>query len=488
MNQPAVSGVGAAVGAPSAGAGGAALGSASRGWLVGAFILWGLTLLRPTFSNGDAAAYAHAALKGEIAPYQLHTAYLLVARGWLALTQGLVPSLVDSWPGAKMLHGVLPPALSSALSLNLLSLVWGVVAVIGLLRLERRFLPGRLVGIAALCWLGMPGVLHALTTAEVEAMTWALCIWSLVLWLDGRVWVGPMVWGMALMVTPAAVAMAPAFPLRPEPPKRQLLILFGLPVLMWGVLALISGPDILYGARGLLSSPPRVPLKEMLELRMGQLPAALGAVQLFLLVGLLAAFRGEWLEGGRLLRALVFTTMQTFLMTDRYRDIPAYGFVGVLVALVAAQGWHLTRERVSGRQGSGFFFGLVGGALLLQCVLADQQVRKLRREEQQLACKSVALADASRMDDAFRVYGPFREQRLFMWYTGRVIGDGATPSTGKLGSDGLPDEEGWYLGMPGVLPFRSGWQLVPIWLEDPDAPMAVWRWRRTAEPDPLMSD
>lgn len=483
MNQPAIS----SASAPALSAAAVSSTSTTRRapWiLLGVFLLWGLTLLRATFANGDAAAYAEAALRGTTGPYAIHTGYLLAAQVWLKLTGLFMPAVISMWPGVKLLHGVLPSSLTTALSLNLLSLVWGGLAVMALLRLERRYLPGRLPGIAVACWLGMPGVLAALTTAEVEAMTWALSLWSLVLWLEGRSLGAPAVWGLAMTVTPAAVAMAPAFPLRPEPPRRELVGLFLIPLLMWGMLALLSGDVILHGPRGLLTSPPRVPLREMLEFRLGQLPSALGVSPFFALLGLLAAFRGDWPEGSRLIRALLFTTLQTFLMTDRYRDIPAYGFVGALLALVAAQGWHMTLEQVRGRLMGGVFVAGVGGALLLQLVLSDQSVRKVRRDDRLLACKSVALADVSRLDDAFRVYGPFRERRLFTWYTGRVIGD----EQAGLASDGLAQDEGWYLGMPAILPFRRGWELVPIQLEDPDEPITVWRWRRTVEPDPFMAD
>lgn len=338
-------------------------------WLL-LWVGWGLSLVQPTFSNGDAAVYLEQLLRGEYQLRTIHAGYLRSAGVWLEGLSGLGFPAWWEGRGGRPQEGPL-------LALHLHSVLWGGVAVGLLLRLERRLWGAAPVYWSPLLWLAMPPILKALTTAEVEPMAWALQLGALLAWLEGRALLAGVLWGAAFWVTPLVVVSLPVFGLlAPEGGAgrrvffRLLLGLSLLPLLLlW-----LHGADWLGGPRGIWRQPEGMGRWDALERRLGELPAGLGLLLCLCGWSLARLNPPEGVKSleAAWLRTLGASTLLAFLL-DRFRDMPAYGFPAALLAL-----WLSRAVRVPA---SWRMRGLLLGLLLLQGVLADQKVRASRREE-----------------------------------------------------------------------------------------------------------
>lgn len=419
-------------------------------------LLWGLTLLRGTLSNGDAVVYLAQALDGDLGQRTVHLGYLLGLSSFLGAWQVLVlPLLTDLW---SFLPDLAPPSsltlqTAQALGMNFFSLGWGLVGAWALMRLELELgggeTPSR-VPFTALIWWSFPPILTAVTTGEVEAMMWALCLVSLWGWRVSRPLTAGLALGCALTVTPAALSVLPALwslapqsGLRTSPGKwvqkwphgaawAQLTLMALVPMaftLWWG------GDDYWRGPRGLLTAPVGMTRGDALELRLGQLPAAWGLWALFLVPGVASAVSGAWPAGRRVCEALLMTTLVTWAVLDPFRDIPAYGISAALLALVVAQGVRTSVGSAPGVSASnpgppvpevldgnvsraglwkrGWKWGCLGVGVL-QLVLADQTVRWERRQEADFARHALELGSGSKPASPPK---RFSEEQLKAWYT-----------------------------------------------------------------------
>lgn len=316
-----------------------------RRWVLWALLaVWGLTLLRGTVGNGDAALYLQQVQHGSLRERSVHAGYLWTLHGFLSLWSPLVGSdgwltwfWLDSGAGAQW------PALFSlpdglmwtahgrtqariTWGMQLFSWLWGLVGCYALVKLSAgtedavtRYAQGAAPGPAsfkrsgtwteaavsllpALLWLSCPPVLKALTTGEVESMAWGLGLLSVWQWQRQQPLLGALLLGVALTVTPLMVTLLPVLlvlELRNavDPGRHQgrlrrwgALMLTVLPLLLvWG----LTGTDWFTGPRGVLSAPPGMSLVERLELRLGELPSSLGLTLLWVVPGVMALWPAQ---------------------------------------------------------------------------------------------------------------------------------------------------------------------------------------------------
>lgn len=409
-------------------------GRGGRVWCWMGLMGWTLTLLRPTVSNGDAVVYLQQALEGRLDVRSVHAGYVLSLHLFLRVWQELLAALgalsgvfspLLSGLEARPLVWSLPPGLPAlpdgltwtspglqqawlSLGMQLHAWSWGGVAVGSLCRLCRHeetgpggsLLPG-------LLWLSCPPVLAALTTGEVESMAWGLGLLSLSCWREGQRYRAGLLWGLALTVTPLVVTFLPAYAWVPargrgftglagsawlkdgwerwQRPWRwdfrgEWLGPMLLALLPLGLVWSFCWHDWWLGPRGVLSAPEGMGWIERLELRLGQLPPALGLSLLWLWPAGGGLERARALQTG-LFRSVVACALLVFLC-DRYRDMPAWGFVAAL--LLGAVGASRLSGRLDGGAG-GLRYSTVwiGCLVCVQLLIADQAVRRLRRGEAQ---------------------------------------------------------------------------------------------------------